>query len=415
MRRPWPSSPRRMRARSRLGEHQGVVAVEVAEVLGSAGHGLPGRAPQQLDHACRSLDRRHRRGVVTVGSDAVDDLAQRAERDRGLAQGGQHALDVAHEDAGGSDHEHAAALVAGAVGVEQEGGAVERDDGLAGAGSAADLDDALGRCPDRLVLLGLDGGHDGVHRTVARARQLGHEGTLAHDRQVGARLGVEQVVLDPDHRAARAAQDATAYDALGLRCGGLVEDRSRGGAPVDEQGVAVAVAQADATDVARGLGGVLQVEAAEDQALVGGVEVGDASRRLEDHGVALDEPALVSEPGAPVALTGQRLGVARGRLQLAVDDVDERLLVRGLARHEIGAGLTTHRGGLLRGRMTGEDGTTGTPPARPPSEPATLPKHSAPAGGTSLAPRSRSRAIAPNNQDSWRSIHDESPLLRSET
>ena len=166
-----------------------------------------------------------------------------------------------------------------------------------------------------------------MHGAVAGPGQLGEQGALADDGQVLAGVGVEQVVLDADDAAARAAQHAAAYDALGVGRGGLVEHRGRGGPPVDEQGVAVVVAQADAADVARRLARVLEVEPPEDQALVRGVEGGDPPGGLEDHRVALDEAALVPEPRPAVALAGQRLGGAGGVLELAVDAVDEALLV----------------------------------------------------------------------------------------
>ena len=179
------------------------------------------------------------RRVVTGRPQAADDLAERPQRDGGLAERRQHPLDVAHEDAGRADHEHAAGLVAAAVGVEQERRAVQRDHRLAGAGAAADRDHALGGRADRLVLLGLDGGDDRVHRPVAGPGQLGHQRALADDRQVGLGLGVEQLVLHADHRGPGAAQHPTAYDVLRLGGGGLVEHGGGRRAPVDQQRVAV--------------------------------------------------------------------------------------------------------------------------------------------------------------------------------
>ena len=148
--------------------------------------------------------------------------------------------------------------------------------------------------------------------------------------------GVEQLVLDADHAGAGAAQHPAAYDLVGLGGGGLVEHGGRGGPPVDQQGVAVGVAQPDPADVA-GLGVelLLHVEAAEDQALVGGVELRDPLRGLEDHGVALDQATLVAEPAAVVALAGQRLRGGRRLGQLAVDAVDELLLPSDFALDEL--------------------------------------------------------------------------------
>ena len=86
------------------------------------------------------------------------------------------------------------------------------------------------------------------------------------------------------------------------------------------------VAQPDPADVARlPVDGVLHVEAPEDQALVGGVELRDPARGLVDHRVPFDQAALVSELAAVLALAGQLLCVAGRLLQLEVDPVDERL------------------------------------------------------------------------------------------
>ena len=150
------------------------------------------------------------------------------------------------------------------------------------------------------------------------------------------RLGVEQLVLDADHGAVVGAQHPAPDHALRLGGGGLVEHRGRGGAPVDEQGVALGVAQADPADVAGlGVDALVEVEAPEDQPLVGGVELGDPLGRLEHHRVALDEPALVAEPAAAVALGGELLGAAGARLELDVDAVDVLLLGGDLTTLEI--------------------------------------------------------------------------------
>ena len=93
-------------------------------------------AAHQLGHPGGALDVGDRRLVVTGRADAVDDLAEAAQRHGRLAEAGQHPLDVAHEDAARPDDEDAPALVATTVGVEQEGGAVQCHDGLAGAGAA---------------------------------------------------------------------------------------------------------------------------------------------------------------------------------------------------------------------------------------------------------------------------------------
>ena len=179
-----------------------------------------------------------------------------------------------------------------------------------------------------------------MHGPVAGAGQLGHQRALADDRQVrpGAveRLGVEQLVLDPDDLRAQAAQHPAAYDAVRLGRRGLVEHRGRGRAPVDQQRVAVLVAQADPADVARlGVDVLVEVEPPEDQPLVGGVELRDPPGGLEDHGVALDQAALVAEPAAAVALPGQLLGSPGRHPELHVDPVDDGLLTGDLVLDEL--------------------------------------------------------------------------------
>jgi len=64
---------------------------------------------------------------------------------------------------------------------------------------------------------------------------------------------------------------------------------------------------------------------------VGGVELGQPAGGLEDHGVALDEAALVAEAPAGVTLAGELLRGAAGVLELCVDAVHELLLGRDLA------------------------------------------------------------------------------------
>ena len=340
LRLPWDEQLAADRGELARTEHQVVVAVEHPQVAGRGRHGLARGTTHQLGHPRGALDVGHGRLVVAGGAQAVDDLAEGAQRHGGLAQRRQHPLDVAHEHAGRADDQHAAALVAGPVAVEQERRAVQRDDGLAGAGTTGDRHDALARRPDRLVLLGLDGGHDGVHGAVAGPAELRHQRALADHDQVGLDLGVEQVVLDGDDLGAGAPQHPTSYDALRIRGRGLVEHRRRGGPPVDQQRVAVLVAQPDPADVARRLPGRGQVEAAEHQALVGGVQGRDPLGGLEDHRVALDETALVAEVRTAVALARQLLGVLGGPLELFVDAVDELLLVLELLlRHRVVRGL----------------------------------------------------------------------------
>ena len=63
--------------------------------------------------------------------------------------------------------------------VEQEGGAVEGDRGLAGARSALDDEDAGERPADDRILFGLDGRDDIAHPTGAMSGQRREQGAFA--------------------------------------------------------------------------------------------------------------------------------------------------------------------------------------------------------------------------------------------
>jgi hypothetical protein len=121
----------------------------------------------------------------------------------------------------------------------------------------------------------------------------------------GAASRVEQVVLEADDRCAARSEHAPAYDSGRFGRRRLIEDGRCRRPPVHQQHLALRVAEPDPPDVP-GFP-VDAVEAAEHEALMGGVQGSDALGGLEDHGVALDQPALVSQPTAAVAFIGQRL------------------------------------------------------------------------------------------------------------
>jgi hypothetical protein len=310
-------------------QSQDVVLVEVAELRRSAGHRRGGGAGQEPGHPRRSLGRGGHRLVVPRRADAVDHLAERPEGHAGLAEARQHALDVVHEHAGRAHDEHAAGLEAATIGVQQVGGAVQRHDRLARAGTAADGGRAAAGGADGLVLLLLDRRDDRVHRAVAGTRQAREQRALAdHDEVVRGVVGVEQVVLDADDLVVGAPQHPTTDDTGRFLRGGLVEDRGSRGPPVDQQDLPLGVAHADPSDVA-GLP-VQHVQPAEDQSVVGRVQRGQALRRLVDHGVALDQPALVAHVAPGHALDDEGLRDLGGRVEPLVDRVDVRLLGRDL-------------------------------------------------------------------------------------
>ena len=151
-----------------------------------------------------------------------------------------------------------------------------------------------------------------MHRPVAGAGQLRHQGALPDDREVRLGLGVEELVLHADHRRPGAPQHPPSYDVLRLGGRRLVEHGRGRSPPVDQERVTLLVAQTDPADVARlRIEGRPQVEPAEDETLVGSIELGDPLRRLEHHGVALDQATLVTEPPAAVSFARQLARVAR--------------------------------------------------------------------------------------------------------
>ena len=107
------------------------------------------------------------------------EVAQRAGLHPLLAEAGQHVGDVGEVGLVRADEEHPAAAVAQArVGVEQVGGAVQGDDGLAGARAAVDDQRTLRPGPDDGVLVGGDGAEHVAHPGRAGGAEAGDEGGL---------------------------------------------------------------------------------------------------------------------------------------------------------------------------------------------------------------------------------------------
>ena len=172
---------------------------------------------------------------------------------------GQHPLDVAHEDAARADHQHAAALVAAPVGVEEVRRAVQRDHGLAGARAAADRDDARGS--GARIARSCSAWMVATMECIERSRARDSCAISAPSPTIGSSTpsasssasasASSSSSSTPTTLRTRRAQHPAAYDLARLGRGRLVEHRGRGRAPVDEQRVAVLVAQADPADVAR--------------------------------------------------------------------------------------------------------------------------------------------------------------------
>ena len=211
---------------------------------GRAGHPLPApdRAADDAGHPQVALER----GGLAGRSSAVASTPGNSWPGVGSTtpvspRRGQHLLDVAQERLVRADEQHAAAGDALAVRVEQEGGAVQRDRGLAGARAALDDEHAGQRGADDAVLLGLDGGDDVAHaagavRVEGRRSARPRRRRTVERRPRSSAVEVEHLVLEADDACGpsveRCRRRTTPCGAAG---GGLVERLGRRRAPVDEQ------------------------------------------------------------------------------------------------------------------------------------------------------------------------------------
>ena len=189
---------------------------------------------------------------------------------------------------------------------------MQRDGGLAGAGTALDHEGAGDGGADDPVLLGLDGADDVRHPAGPLGVQGGQQRALALERiVVGEHVGVEDVILDGLDLAALQDQVAAAAHALPVERRGLVEVPGLGRAPVHHEPLQVLGGQADAADVL-GLPGV-QVKAAEHQPVVDGVELGQAVLVEGREGVPLGN-VLHGAHGTGTAHLGQLGALFRPQL-----------------------------------------------------------------------------------------------------
>ena len=217
---------------------------------------------------------------------------------------------------------------------------MQRDRGLAGAGTAGDDQHAGQVGADRLVLLGLDRGDDVAHAAGAVAFERGEQRALAHDRgspTASAASWSNTSSSRPTQLAAlRGEEVPAAHDAHRLDRGRPVERLGDRRAPVDDERGLVVVGDRDAADVVPvavggGAGVVgLQVEAAEHQRGVADLEVGQAALGVGDGDVAL-EPGLVGPAPAHLGVAlGDPPGGRPHLVEPVVGPVDVALLGREL-------------------------------------------------------------------------------------
>ncbi len=153
----------------------------------------------------------------------------------------------------GADDEDAAAVRGDpGVGVEQVGGAVQGDHGLARSGAAVDHERALGAGADDRVLVGLDRAEHVPHPLGAVGAEAGDERGLVVERErTPVAAGLEQLVPVVDDPAPGPAVAAAAAEPHRLRGRRGEERLSRRRAPVDEEPFAVGAGEPDPADVAR--------------------------------------------------------------------------------------------------------------------------------------------------------------------
>ena len=152
-----------------------------------------------------------------------------------------------------SDDEQPAPMTGEArIGVDEVGGAMQRDDCLAGSRPAVDDEGPVRVGSDDRVLIGGDGAQDISHARGTTGAEVGEERGLLVERRVrGEHRGVVDedlvpVVGDP---AVGPAVAASAHQSHRVAAGGGEERRGQRGAPVDEQGLAGGIGQPEPADV----------------------------------------------------------------------------------------------------------------------------------------------------------------------
>ncbi len=250
----------------------------------------------------------------------------------GLAERRKHTVDVAQEHAVRSDDEHALVLEREPVRVEQIGGAVERDHGLARARPALHDEHAAELRTDDLVLLRLDRGHDVAELARARLLECGQEGTRANQIALGRGRCVQHLVFDAEQRAAPHCEVTPAGEAHRRASRRPVEGLGHGRSPVNDDGLLPFVGDRQAADV-EGLAG-RSVDAAEHQGGVADLEVGQAvPDGLLDHVTLV--AGLMGAAAADLGEAPQALGLRLGPIEAVVGALDVRLLFGelGVLRH----------------------------------------------------------------------------------
>ncbi len=304
----------------------------VSTVIGLGGWLLvePDGRLDRLHHVRRRLQPGHVRvGLVRCRGSLGEEVPQGAGLHAFLAEAGENVGDVGQVGLVRTDEQYAAPAVTEArVGVQEVGGAVQSDDGLACPRTAVDDESAAGTRADDGVLVGLDGAEHIAHPGRAVAAQAGDEGGLVVERCGVSFEAVRgehlvPVVADP---AAGPAVPAAACQPHRVGVGRPEERLGRGGAPVDQQPAARAVREAEASDV-HGLGVVRADHVSEAQVQAEAPQGAQASGQPVDLHVAVHR--LLAYAARRLARGIETVGQVGDRLLEALRDGREVLLVAG--------------------------------------------------------------------------------------
>jgi len=281
------------------------------------------RCPLQLQLGCAGehlrqphvrLQPRDLRGIDERRHHAVDEICHRALLDGVLAERRQHVRDVLHEGPVRPDDEDARPRELLAEGVEEPGGAVEADGGLAGAGAALDHERPVGIVGDQPVLVALDRRDDVAHVHIAAALQLLQE-EVAHAGAV-ERGPVEALVGDVEQAPALRTEAAAQRHPLRVGRSRRVEGSCRGRLPAHDDLLLLLPVHPAPAYVERALD-ALEVESAEEEAALGVLEGGETPRAPRvQRGLRDLAVGRVARPRDDVAHA----------LEAAVGTVDVRLL-----------------------------------------------------------------------------------------
>ena len=212
------------------------------------GHG----PPDHLGHPRITLQAADHGSILFADPILDADQALDGQLRRGhLAEGGKNLGDVAEEDPVRADDEQSLAFEDVAVLVEQEGGSVQPNSGLAGAGAALDDDAAVERSPDDDVLLRLDRGHDIAHLSGPASADLGQQriGDVC-PRIDGPRSG-QVLVQDVNDLTALHQEPPPKRQTHGVGNRGPIERHRHRGPPVGHHRLPGVVFHMTAPDVAR--------------------------------------------------------------------------------------------------------------------------------------------------------------------